>query len=295
MTTHISTQQPSFYGSVDDTQRGPLLQAYVDYLHARNGQLDPQTSRLPKREISLEVMNSSDVRFDGQLSQAHFDRLYAHFSASDPALTPAMLILLLFCKMNAGEAYGVRVVKAVHAKRWQEKNDLPSQAIAFAQEEEEYHTRILVGASHYFDIQAEGTYTPRLALKVLIGSLAYAPKLFFHPILYGAEVAGVYVFNWTLNQVRTMLPGQAELVEAMEQRLIEVLVDEIGHVGFNRLVLGERGRALGKLLAAQTVRGLPVITPELGAVGFDASVMRDFGRFDLGDLPEEVRQRGFFA
>ncbi|HNT26451.1 MAG TPA: hypothetical protein PKM21_18940 [Anaerolineales bacterium] len=296
MTTPPSpTRSDSFYARVDDAQRQALLQAYIDHLQARNGQLDPSTGRLPRREASLETMNASDVRYAGQVSQAHFDRLYANFSASDPHLDPALLLLLLFCKMNAGEAYGVRVVKAVHARRWQQSQDLPSRAIAFAQEEEEYHTRILVGAAHHFNIQAGGEYVPRLALKVLIGSLAYAPRLFFFPILYASEVAGVYIFNWTLKRVRSLIPDQPQLAEALEQRLIEIIIDEIGHVGFNRLVLGEQGRGLGRLLAGQTARGLPLMTPELGAAGFDASALRGFANFDLHDLPEQARQRAFFA
>jgi hypothetical protein len=294
MTTTLSSSQ-SFYAKVDDAQREKLLQAYVDFLNQKNGQLDPQTGRLPRRELSLEQMNTSPVRYSGQVSQADFDRLYAKVSASDPKLNPALLLLLLFCKMNAGEAYGVRVVKSVHAKTWGKKQDLRSRAISVAQQEEEYHTRILVGTAHYFNIQAADSFTPPLALKVLIGSLAYAPKIAFHPILYGAEVAGVYVFNWTLNQVRRMLPGEPQLVEALEQRLIQVLIDEIGHVAFNRLVLGENGRSLGKFLAAQTARGLPMMTPELRLVGFDGSVLRKFGSFDLRDLPEQARLNSFFA
>jgi len=294
MTTTLSSSQ-SFYAKVDDAQREKLLQAYVDFLNQKNGQLDPQTGRLPRRELSLEQMNTAPVRYSGQVSQADFDRLYTKFSASDPKLNPALLLLLLFCKMNAGEAYGVRVVKSVHAKTWGKKQDLRSRAISVAQQEEEYHTRILVGTAHYFNIQAAGTFTPPVALKVLIGSLAYAPKIAFHPILYGAEVAGVYVFNWTLNQVSRMLPGEPRLVEALEQRLIQVLIDEIGLVAFNRLVLGENGRGLGKFLAAQTARGLPMMTPELRAVGFDGSVLRKFGGFDLRDLPEQARLNSFYA
>ena len=294
-TTTFTNRTPSFYGKVDDGQRQPLLQVYLDSLLQRDGPIDPHTGRLPLRETSLEHMNASPVRYAGQVSQAHFNRLYTNFSASDPDLSPALLLLLLFCKMNAGEAYGVRVVKAVHAERWRQSQDLTSRAISFAQEEEEYHTRILVGASHYFNIQVQDTYTPPLALKVLIGSLAYAPKFLFYPILYGAEVAGVYVFNWTLNHVRSLVPDQPELAEALEQRLIQVLIDEVGHVAFNRLVLSETGRQVGRFLTAQTVKGLPLMTPELRAAGFDASALRGFARFDFGDLPEQVRRSGFFA
>ncbi len=285
----------SFFGKVDDTQRQPLLEAYLEYLNRRNGQIEQGTGRLPLREVSLEEMNASKVRFAGQVPQAEFERLYANFSASDPQLTREMLTLLLFCKMNAGEAYGVRVIKAVHARRKHQSQDLASRAILFAQEEEEYHTRILVGAANYFNIRAEGTYNPKPALRVLIGSLAYAPKPLFYPILYGAEVAGVFIFNWTLNRIRSTIQGQPDLLEAMEQRLIEVIVDEIGHVAFNRLVLSEAQRQMGRALAWVTLRGLPSMTPELRAMGFGPSALREFDRFDLGSLPEEAVRRGFFA
>jgi hypothetical protein len=287
---------PSFFEPVDDRQRDALLKAYIEYLGQRNGPIDPANSQLPKREADLAAMNASDVRYAGEISQTNFDQLYRNFSGSSPLLNSVLLLILLFSKMNAGEAYGVRVVKRVHSKRQlRNKDDLATQAILFAQEEEEYHTRILVGAAGHFNLRVEGAYLPSPALKVLIGALAYAPKPFFHPILYGAEVAGTYVFNWTLNHIRTLIPAQPELADALEKRLVEVLVDEVGHVSLNRLVLGERGRKAGEMLAAQTVRGLPMITPELIPAGFDDHVQRDFTRFDFRDLPEEVRRRGFFA
>jgi hypothetical protein len=210
-------------------------------------------------------------------------------------MTPELLMLLTLCKMNAGEAYGVRIVKAVHARQDRGKTDLPTRVIQFAQEEEEYHTRILVGSAGYFDIRAGGTYHPALTLKVLIHSIAYSPRPLFHPILFGSEAAGVYVFNWTLNRVQSFYKGQPDLQQALEQRLVEILVDEIGHVAFNRLVMGNAGRQLGHTMAGLTVRGMTTITPELAALGFNHTVEKDFGKFDYQHLPEEVRRRGFFA
>ena len=92
-----------------------------------------------------------------------------------------------------------------------------------------------------------------------------------------------------------MIKGQPELVEALERRLLEVLVDELGHVALNRLLLGEGGRKIGRILSRFTVRGLPSMTPELKALGFNGNVKRRFDTFDLPDLPQAVRARGFFA
>ncbi len=110
-----SARVPSFYQPVDGAQRDALLAAYIDYLNERNGPIDPATGQLPKREASLAAMNQSDIRYAGQVSQQDFDRLYQDFSARAPELSRALLLVLLFSKMHAGEAYGVRVVKKTHA------------------------------------------------------------------------------------------------------------------------------------------------------------------------------------
>jgi hypothetical protein len=240
-------------------------------------------------------MNASPVRYAGRLAQADFDALYARFDRRDARLTPAMLLLLTFCKMNAGEAYGLRVVTEVHARRERGRADLRSKVIEFAQHEEEYHTRILVGAAGYFDLRATGEYHPSFALRTLIHAIAYAPSAFFHPILLAAEMAGVYTFNWTLNQVGAFIKDQPELRQALEERMIEILIDEIGHVGFNRVVLGNTGRRLGYSLSGLVVRGMTTITAELAALGFTHAVEGAFRKFDYLQLPEEVRRRGFFA
>ena len=173
----------SFFDPVDEQNRQANLQSYLGHLSERNGELDKAAEQFSLREAALQEMNQSQVRSNVKVGQKDFERLYSHFDASDPALSPELLVLLIYCKMNAGEAYGVRVVKSVHAKR-HEPEGLSGQAILFAQSEEEYHTRILVGASRHFNIQVEGAYTPKLALKILINSLAYAPKFMFHPILF---------------------------------------------------------------------------------------------------------------
>ena len=290
-----SPSKASFYGPVDDSQRKSLLEAYILHLDQKNGKLNPRTGTLPCREDSLDRMNDSPLRYAGRMSQEDFDQLYDRFNRHAPELTPDLLLLLTFCKMNGGEAYGVRVVKDVYTRFNKYGADLRGKVMQVAQQEEEYHTRILVGAAQQFDIQVVDRYRPKLILKGLIHAIAYSPRALMHPILYSAEVSGVYLFNWTLNQIRSFLKGQTELQELLEQRLTDILVDEVGHVAFNRLVMSPGQLALGARLAGLTVRGLPQITPETEAIGFQGQALDNFGRFDYKSLPEEVRQRGFFA
>lgn len=70
--------------------------------------------------------------------------------------------------MNAAEALGVRVVRPIYERRHRGEADLKGKVIQFAQEEEDYHTRILVGSGMHFDIQVTDTYAPKLALRALI-------------------------------------------------------------------------------------------------------------------------------
>ena len=287
--------KPSFYGPVDDLHRTPLLEAYLDHLREKNGELDRQTGTLPHREDRLAHMDASPLRYAARLSQVDFDRLYERFDPRARELTPDLLLLLTFCKMNGGEAYGVRVVKAVYTRHDKYGSDLRGKVMQVAQQEEEYHTRILVGAARQFDLQVVDRYHPKPALRVLIHAIAYSPRTLMHPILYSSEVSGIYLFNWTLNRIRDFLQGQTELQELLEQRLTDILVDEVGHVAFNRLVMSPGELALGTRLAGLTVRGLPQMTPETGALGFHGQALRDFDSFDYLSLPEEVRRRGFFA
>jgi hypothetical protein len=293
--TSSSRANPSFYGPVDDAHRQSLLAAYVDHLQHKNGQPDPRTGALPRREERLAQMDASPLRYAGHLSQTDFDRLYDRFGRFATALSPDLLLLLTLCKMNGGEAYGVRVVKGVYTRLDKYGSDLRGQVMRLAQQEEEYHTRILVGAARQFDIRVVDRYRPTLLLKVLIHAIAYAPRALMHPILYSAEVAGIYLFYWTLNRIRGFLPGQTELQELLEQRLTDILVDEVGHVAFNRLVMSPRELALGASLAGLTLRGLPQITPEASALGFRGQTLSQFAGFDYLALPAEVRRRGFFA
>jgi hypothetical protein len=290
-----SRLKASFYGPVDDVQRKSLLEAYINHLNQKNGKLDPQTGTLPYREDRLAHMDASPLRYAGRLSQDDFDQLYDRFNRHAPELNPDLLLLLTFCKMNGGEAYGVRVVKDVYTRHNKYGSDLRGMAMQVAQQEEEYHTRILVGAAQQFDIQVVDRYRPKLMLKVLIHAIAYSPRTLMHPILYSAEVSGIYLFNWTLNRIGDFLKGQTELQELLEQRLTAILVDEVGHVAFNRLVMSPGELALGARLAGLTVRGLPQITPETDALGFHGQALNNFAHFDYLSLPEEVRQRGFFA
>jgi hypothetical protein len=203
------------------------------------------------------------VAYAGLVPQAEFDRLQAGLRPNDPALTPDLLMLLTFCKMNAGHAYGVRVVKAAHNRRDRRRTDLARQVIVIAQEEEEYHTRILVGASQAFNLKARVAYRPPLALKALIYSLAYAPRPFFpHPVRLRSR-----------GRVCLQLDAQPPGVEreglrsgrALARQTVRGLTLITGYSNWwDRLIEGEsHNLAYPRKSVASSVPGLPIADPHL--------------------------------
>jgi hypothetical protein len=179
-------------------------------------------------------------------------------------------------------------------KAFFERTEAQYQAEKIIATEEEYHTRLLVGATRYFGVEMNEAFIPPLPLKVLIHGLAKMPQRFFHSVLLAAELSGVYTFTTLLEATRTVLKDQPEVRDAMEERLCAVLIDEIGHVSYNRLALGSAGlraaRSLYPLVQKSVAAG-----PEFQALRAHAPGSPSLAEFDLRHLPEEVRRNSFFV
>jgi hypothetical protein len=281
---------PSFYDRIPEGTAEQALEEYLVFLQRRNGSVATDGA-LPVREAWLTESEGWTARHGG-VDAAAFEKGWVEYQ-DDPNADRALLALLAFVKANAGEAYGVEAVsKARHTRPAMGTFDIVERVLG---NEEKYHTRILLGATAQFDMQQPtGAWRPALALRVLIGALTWSPKVLFHPVLLGAEISGLFTFNWMLQRVGEIFRDEPAVRESLEQRLMEILVDEIGHVAFNRLAVGPLGLAAAKALAPRIASAAARITPELGALGWKES-LTDFDHFDLASLPEEARRRAFFV
>lgn len=282
-------ESASFFGAVTVADRDEAMRAYLAFLSQRNGSLDSE-GIYPTREAWLREAEGWGARYAGHVDADAFAR---GWSRAETVADPVLLLLLAILRMNAGEAYGVEVVR-------RQRGAGPARSLARLLErlvanEEIYHTRILTGTARHFGLPApEGASAPPLALRLLIGALARSSGAVFHSVLLAAEISGVFQFNWVLQRVSAQFRDQPALREAIEARLLEVIGDEIGHIAFNRLLVGAHGLAAARGLAAQVASAGPLMTPELGALGFK-DAMRGFARFDLAALPAEARRRAFFV
>lgn len=294
----ISNLQTSFFAPVGPTPRDDVLRDYMGYLALRNGNRRPghPYGTYERREDWLRSTREWKVRHAGELPQEVFDQNFTRF---DPTadLSAAWIALLAFVKVNAGENYGVEVTtKRRHRVPVTEADDLANQVERLCGLEEMYHTKILLGATEQFGLSSPtSAWQPPVPIKLVITGLAHSSQMIFHPVLLAAEYAGVFIFNWLLTKVGEIFCDEKDLRDSLEERLIEVLVDEIGHVAFNRMMVGQQGMKAARWLAPCVMAATATATPEFGALGWTSETVREFKRFDLDKLPEEARRRAFYA
>jgi hypothetical protein len=271
-------------------ERRERLRAYDAFIALRDGEPDFERRTLTLREPIMRRFESSSIRYPGPVDETLFRRQLARF---DPRLPtpPELLLLLAYVKMNAGEAYGVETtVAARHAPG--ADVPYPERLVAL---EEIYHTRLLLSATDVFGLKVDAVYLAPLALRLLIGALSRLPQRAFRSLLLAAEIVGLQAF-WRLFQATgRILRECGEVRDTLQERVSEILVDEIGHVSFNRLRLGRAGMAVARAFVPLLAKLTGLFTPETVPIGVAGISIRDALRFDLDQLPDEIRRRAFVA
>jgi hypothetical protein len=270
--------------------RPAILRAYRSYLHARDGVVDATARTLSRREPTMQRFAAPGDRW---MDREVFERQYARFDARR-ATSPETLLLLALVKVNAAEAYGVhRVIDGALARARRSDDDTELVLLV----EESYHTRILRSAAQVYGLDVPPPSRPHVALRALVSTIATLPPFLARPLTLAGEMMGVLVFLKLLDAARTILHGAPAVRDAIEERLIEILIDEIGHVSFQRLAMGRAGLALTRVLLPIVARGLSRSIPEVRALGAipRAPVEGIAAALAPHGLPETVRRNAFFA
>ncbi len=281
---------PSFYAPAPELDRADAaFAAYLSVLRERNGD-----ATFDRREARMtEVFDHPTARARLQIDGARFNRNYGKFAETDVSMEETAL--LAFVKINAGEAYGVSVTSVARAAM-HNRPEPCFQVEKVLMHEEEFHTRLLVGAVKHFEgVQVGDAWRPSWPLRVLIGALVRVPSALFHPVLLGAEIAGVYAFNWLLSRLGTLFPNDPLVRESMEARLVEILTDEVGHIAYNRILVGATGRKVAARVARAVGESHRIMSRELIALGFDDATIAGVEGFDYAQLPEQVKRNAFFV
>ncbi|HMG24471.1 MAG TPA: hypothetical protein VK607_24210 [Kofleriaceae bacterium] len=258
-------------------------------MQARDGLVDPTQRTLSKREAGMRrFLVAGDRWMDREL----FARQYERFDPRRPTSRETLLLLALV-KVNAAEAYGVHhtIDGALERAR---RSDDDTELVLLV--EESYHTKILLSAARLYGIEVPAPARPHVALRALVSSIATLPDFLARPLTLAGEMMGVLVFLELLDAARIILKGAPSVRDAVEERLMEILIDEIGHVSFQRLSMGRAGLALTRALLPIVARGLASSIPEVRALGaIPRAPVEGITALARRGLPETVRRNAFFA
>jgi hypothetical protein len=264
--------------------------AYRQFLVERDGALDLATRTLSRREAGMARYAKPLPRLR-EIDQALFHEQYARFDVRRRMPGEAGLLLALV-KANAAEAYGVtQTFETVYRRAQRVRDDVEVLLLV----EETYHTRILLSSTVLFGLNITTPFRPGAPLRALISGIARGPEDLSRPLVLAGEIVGAVTFLNLFHKAREVLKHDAELRDAMEERIIEVLTDEIGHISFNRLLLGPAGLRTARLLLPLVSKALSIALPELGALGLHASAEGAETVTTSKDLPDVVRRAAFVA
>lgn len=264
--------------------------AYRSFLAERDGVLDVERRTLSRREESLGRF-LRPLAAERELDRAVFSAQYERFDPARRTSLEALLIVTLV-KVNAAEAFGVNTTYERALRRATANEDDLELVLLI---EESYHTKILLSSARLYGMDVQAPYTPPAALRTLIGSIAHTPEFLSRPLILASEVFGTLSFLKLLQAAGTVLKHDPELRDAVEERLIEVLIDEIGHVSFNRMCLGPAGLAQARAMLPLVARGLRSAMPEFAALGIHLSCEGAERITTSNHLPEAVRRAAFIA
>ncbi len=267
-------------------EREQLCAAYERYLVDRDGTPGDDGETLSLREPQMARLRAQRVRHSGPADADQFRELYLRYRPEAGA-SAEMRLLLAFVKINSQEAFAVETIRRV-------KHDLtPIERRVLVQEN--YHTQLLLSAADLYDLEVPGRLTPLPAMRVLIAGVARTPPFIMHPLALAGEILGVAMFLRLLRATRTTLREQPELRDAMEERVMQVCTDEIGHLSYNRLRVGPLGMTFVRALLPMLIAGFRGTSPELDSLCGGPITMRELAGLSFGDLPEAARLNAFVA
>lgn len=268
------------------------LAAYQKFLADRDGVLDVEKRQLSRREERM-------ARYERPLSRIReIDRelFTAQYASFNPKIEtpPEVLLLVALVKVNAAEAFGVNQTFEKVFRRAVKNDDTCELTLLI---EETYHTRILLSTALSYGIEVKSAFQPPTSLRALISAIGLSPMVIARPLTLAAEVLGVLLFLNLLEKTRVVLRHDPELRDSVEERLCEIITDEIGHMSFNRQCMGAFGIAQARMLLPVVATGLSGAFPDLRALGALSSASEDEVKSLASGrrFPEQVLRSAFVS
>lgn len=259
------------YRALGAEESAEFVSAYREFLARRDGQPDPATRTLDRRELRMRALEERPVIWEGALDHDAFRRVLA--GERGVAIDARTEWAVAAAKANEGESYGVEIELARFAREGMLPGLTAPDVLLSIYMQESYHCRILVELCRTCGLAFEPlrpAWTNR-ALVSLIGGLP--PALRWVPVMAG-ETVGAAVFRMLYERV-DLFAAHPGAQARMRELLREIWIDEVLHVAFLRTQVGRVGLALVRALVPfvassvlagmQPLRGIGVTAREIRA------------------------------
>jgi hypothetical protein len=238
-------------------ERKQQLDSYLSYLKAHDGERDLKNKTLSVREARFQKFYAELDK--NKSTGIPLGNINDYLDSTPPANTdPRLLWLLINAKANRGEKYGAdRKAEELLAKDVIGESEINQYILL----EEQYHTKILVGACQLCNFQVEIKDPPYL-LRLVINQMLKLPKLPSDYLIYLGEIVGVHLFSLLLEKTE-LFSDMPELQQQLKLLVKEILADEVGHVVYCRTqipgwLIGF-SRPLVRLMGGHIVREIPEV------------------------------------
>jgi len=230
------------------------LVGYQEFLVERDGEADLLNRRLSHREAYFDGIEKDPVRSTRRIDQDVFNANLTR-RRPEPGLSPEMLFLLATAKLNQAERFGVSLGEAYGVNSGE---DRPLERV-YIELEEHYHTKLLAYVLDIFGLKFQ-VAPPPFVMRQFVKLNVFLPERIGVAFVGAGEMAGCVMFD-QLRRVGVRLFADEPAVAARIDSLYrEILIDEIGHVGYcaatctsaERAVMRRLYPYVGRLFARQT-------------------------------------------
>ncbi len=255
---------------------------YLAHLVARDGVADLGRHVLVRREAALRELAACPLRAARVVDAAAFRRNLAR-RRPEPGLDDILLWLLATAKANQAERFAVDLAER---RGLLACGDAVRVHISL---QEMYHTRLLADVVSLFGLTMHPR-PPARPVRLFIRLLLALPERWQLPLAGAGEMAGCVLFRALRDRGVALVADEPAIAARVRLLYDQILVDEIGHVGYVALHLGRTGRAamraLYRGLAPHLAGGMPELERLFGRAALRARFAAEFRLDDhMRDLP----------
>jgi hypothetical protein len=264
-----------------DAERHRRLDAYLDFLRARDGEPDLPQRRLSHREAFFQELAARPVQWTGPLDRRRFHEHLAR--RATPDLDRKLVWLLAAAKSNRAEHYGVTLDLSLRGDHFAEHEN--GEHMTYIDLEEFYHTRILRDCCACFGLEFD-LMPPRSFTRFFAALVVRSPaKLRLITALCG-ELFGCVAFQ-VLWETADVFSAQPEVRDRIRLLIREILIDEMGHTAYGNAMLGAAGLALVRAMVPRVATYFLLDLPEFAILaGGRRAFLERVAAFDLGQNRE---------